>query len=161
MISLIAALSKNRAIGKGNQLPWHLPEDLKYFRATTSGHPVIMGRKTFQSIGRPLPKRFNVVVSRDARLEIPGVAIASSLAQAIALCEGQPGAEEIFIIGGAEIYREALPHADRLYLTEIDLHVDGDAFFPDWPAGAFKEISRTPGDGSPAHEFIILQREKR
>lgn len=145
-ISLIAALSENRVIGIKNHLPWNLPEDLKRFRTLTSGHPIIMGRKTFESIGKPLPKRENIVITRDPAYAREGIRVASSLESAIEIARaGSP--QEIFVIGGAEIYRLALPLADRLYLTLVSGQFEGDAFFPDWSVHAWTETSREPGEG--------------
>ncbi|NVH78545.1 dihydrofolate reductase, partial [Paraburkholderia sp. JPY432] len=122
--------SKNGVIGRENKLPWHLPEDFKRFKETTYGAPVIMGRKTYESIGRLLPGRKNIIISRDASRLIPGAWVTHSLQEA--LNEAGP-VGEVFILGGGEIYRLALPLADRLYLTEVDVEIDGDAFFPAWP----------------------------
>lgn len=149
MISMIAAIGRNRELGKGNELLWRIPEDLKRFRALTRGHPVIMGRKTFESIGKPLPERTNIVVTRegepyrdeagfhfwDAKLEKDGCVRVSDLEGAILFAKKHaPGSDEIFIIGGAQIYALALPHADKLYLTRIDAEAsDADAFFPEYP----------------------------
>lgn len=138
-VSLIAAMAKNRVIGSKNQLPWHLPEDLKRFKALTLGHPILMGRKTFESIGKPLPGRENVVLSRQKDLQIEGVLVLGSLPQALDYFRKE-NRKEIFIIGGAEIYRQALPLADRIYLTEIDQSFEGDAFFPDFSQQTFHEI---------------------
>ena len=131
MLSLIAAVAKNRVIGKDNTLLWHLPEDMRHFRETTRGKPVIMGRKTWESLPdsfRPLPGRLNIVVSRNPAYRALGATLVASLEEAI-LKAGESG--EIFVIGGAELYRQAMPIADRLYLTEIDLDFEGDAFFPE------------------------------
>ena len=138
MITLIAALSKNRVIGVDGRLPWKLPEDLKFFKETTAGHPIIMGRKTFESIGRPLPRRTNIVLSRDRKWSASGVLIAPHLTLAWELAQGAEGASEVFVIGGAQIYKEAMPSADRLLLTEVDLEISGDAFFPLWDATQFE-----------------------
>ena len=127
MISIIVAIAKNGVIGDKNALLWHLREDMIHFRTITSGHPVVMGRKTYESIGRPLPKRTNVVITRDTNLTIEGCTMAHSLEQAIALFEPS---EEIFIIGGAQIYSQALPLADRIYLTVVDREYQGDSSFP-------------------------------
>ncbi len=163
---VIAAVADNGAIGKGNALLWHIPGDMKYFRTVTTGSPVIMGRKTFESIGRPLPKRKNIVVSR-SDIVIDGVETASSMEEALALAEGpltslagglpetsllsagsdSPLAEKpsrAFIIGGGEIYRQAMALADRLYITEVHCTVDdADTFFPDISPGVWKEESRS------------------
>lgn len=128
-ISLIAALAANRAIGRDNQLAWHLPQDLQHFKRLTLGHHIIMGRKTFESIGRPLPGRTTVIVTRQSDYAVAGCLVAHDLQQALQLCHGQ---DEVLIAGGAQIYAQALPLADRLYLTELAIAVDGDAFFPEF-----------------------------
>ena len=128
-ISIIVAVAKNNVIGINNTLPWHLPEDLKRFRALTTGHHIVMGRKTYESLGRLLPNRTTVIVTRNSNYAIPGALIAHSLQEAIELCKMD---EEIFLIGGAELYTEALNIADKLYITEVDLTPIGDAFFPDF-----------------------------
>ena len=144
-ISIIVAHSKNMAIGKANSLPWRLPDDLKRFKKLTTGHPIIMGRKTYQSINRPLPDRTNIVVTRDMGLEIPGCVVVHSAAEAIKKAQ-EVDREEIFIIGGAEIYKETLPLADRLYVTVVDMYVDGDAFFPEYSNKFSKKISEESGE---------------
>lgn len=128
MISIIAALGKNRVIGKDNELLWPIPDDLKRFKEITTGHPVIMGSKTYESIGKPLPNRTNIVITRDKNYKAPGTFIAHSLEEAFE----KAGGGEIFVIGGAQIYSLALPHADKLYLTLIEDEKEGDAFFPDY-----------------------------
>lgn len=128
MISIIAAVAENGVIGGKNSLLWHIREDLQHFKALTTGHPVVMGRKTFESLGRPLPARRNIVVSRQ-QLAIAGCETVHSLDEALALFGPD---EEIFIIGGAQIYAEALPLADRLHLTRIEHSYEGDTRFPDW-----------------------------
>lgn len=143
MISLIAAIGKNNELGKGNDLLWKLPADQKFFREKTSGHPVIMGRKTFESIGRPLPNRRNIVITRDKTYLLHGVDVAHSLQEAISSAR-TPLAEreEVFIIGGAEIYKQAMEIADRLYITHIDAQdKDADAFFPEIIPIVWNEIS--------------------
>ena len=128
MLSLIVAVSSNQAIGKGNQLLWHLPNDLKFFKNTTWGMPVIMGRKTFESVNKPCPGRFNIVISRQAGWKAEGVQVASNLEEAIGLAE-ETNAKEIFIIGGGEIYRQAISMASTIYLTRVHASLDGDVFF--------------------------------
>lgn len=128
-IALIAAQAENRVIGLDNKMPWHLPEDLQYFKKITLGKPVIMGRKTFESIGRPLPGRTNIVVTRQSDWRAEGVVTAPSLEQALSLAE-QESPDELMVIGGAQIYAEALPLAQRIYLTQIHKEVEGDAWFP-------------------------------
>tara|TARA_B100000767_G_scaffold18131_1_gene16673 strand:- start:431 stop:934 length:504 start_codon:yes stop_codon:yes gene_type:complete len=144
-IALIVAASENNVIGHNNQLPWHLPGDLKYFKAMTLGKPVIMGRKTFESIGKPLPGRDNIVISRQHDYPAQGIKLVSSLSEAISLGERINlinGAEEVMIIGGAQIYAEALDLADRVYLTRVHHHVEGDAYFPILETAAWHEITR-------------------
>ncbi len=160
ILSLVAAMAKGRIIGKDNQMPWHLPADLKHFKETTLGKPVLMGRKTFASIGRPLPGRRNLVVSRQPGLTIDGVDTYSSVDDALASCQD---VEEVMVIGGGQIYQQLLPRAQRLYLTFIDAELDGDTRFPDWLAqGQWQELacSQHPADARNAHDlsFVTLQR---
>ena len=131
LISLIAALDRRRGIGKDNQLPWRLPADLKHFRELTTGHHIITGRKTFESIGKPLPGRTTIIITRNQDYSAEGCFITHSLADALTLARTR-GEQEAFIIGGAEIYAQALPQADRLYLTLVEAEVEADAFFPAW-----------------------------
>ncbi len=162
-ISLIAAMSKNRVIGRGNKLPWNIPEDLKYFRDKTNGRVLIMGRKTFDSVGRPLPNRETRVITRSKDLEIPGAKTFPSLKRAIddlRLKGSDYPIDEIFISGGGEIYKLALPIVDRIYLTIIDQEVeDGDAFFPEFSRSDFEEISKDSRSGSPAFTFYVYDRK--
>ncbi|MBI5890302.1 MAG: dihydrofolate reductase [Nitrosomonadales bacterium] len=138
-LSLIVAMARNRTIGVNNTLPWRCPEDLKHFKTLTMGHHMIMGRKTFDSIGKPLPGRTTVVVSRNDDLEIAGCVVAHSLKEAIAICADD---KEIFIVGGAELYRQALSLVDTLYITEIRQDVEGDAHFPEFDKSEWRETSR-------------------
>ncbi len=138
-ISLIAALAKNKVIGLNNTLPWHLPEDLKHFRALTTGHHIIMGRKTYESLGRLLPGRTTVIVTRNVDYKLEGALIAHSLEAAIALCQAD---DEIFIIGGAELYQAGILLANQLYMTELALEVAGDAYFPAYDETLWQETSR-------------------
>ena len=128
-ISLIAAMAKDRVIGKDNDMPWHMPADLKHFKRVTMGKPVVMGRKTFESIGRPLPGRTNVVITRNSEWKNDGVEVVNSPENALKLLQG---AEEVMVIGGGNIYQQFLPMADCLHLTFIELDVAGDTRFPDW-----------------------------
>lgn len=146
-ISVIAALAKNRVIGIDNRLPWRLPEDLAHFKALTLGHPVLMGRKTFESLGRPLPGRLNVVITRNPDYHQDGVTRADSIPAALAACSDH---DEVFFIGGAELYAQAIPLADRLYLTEVDIEVAGDAWFPEFDPLAFREVERESHTGEKA-----------
>lgn len=125
MIALIACMDRNRLIGRGNQIPWHLPNDLKFFKQTTMGHTVVMGRKTFESIGKPLPGRHNIVLTRDRNYRAEGVEIVHSLEEVL------EREEDMFIIGGAHIYEQFMPYADKLYITRIDAEFEGDAYFPE------------------------------
>ena len=159
-ISIIVAHSLNMAIGKANALLWHLPEDLKRFKKLTTGHPIIMGRKTYQSIGKPLPNRINVVVTRDTNLEIPGCTVVHSAVDAIEKAK-EFDQEEIFIIGGAEIYKETLSLVDRLYVTVVNLKVGGDAFFPEYSNIFTKKISEESGEFNGLKYFyLILEKDK-
>lgn len=142
IVSAIAAMSKNRVIGVDNDLPWHLPADMKYFMRTTRNHHVVMGRKTFESMGVPLKGRTNVVITRDPFFTASGILVTHSLHEALEIADANQEVE-VFVIGGSEIYRLALPVLDRIYLTEIDLFVDkGDAFFPDFSPEEWKLISQ-------------------
>ncbi|MFY2509693.1 type 3 dihydrofolate reductase [Vibrio pectenicida] len=158
IISMIAAMAEDRVIGKDNQMPWHLPADFAWFKRCTMGKPVIMGRKTYESIGRPLPGRLNIVISRDANLEIPNVSVVSSIAQALT----QVGeVEEVMIIGGGAIYQACLPQADKLYITYIDTQVVGDTCFPKWSDDYQETYSKTYlADEKNAHNmrFVILEK---
>lgn len=138
-LSLIVAIANNGVIGIDNTLPWHLPEDLKRFKALTMGHHIIMGRKTYDSLGRLLPGRTTVIVTRNADYEVEGALIAHSLEQAIALCGND---DEVFLIGGAELYRAGLGLSNKLYITEIDLDVAGDAHFPQIDDAQWQETAR-------------------
>lgn len=159
LLSLIAAMARNRAIGRDNRLPWHLPDDLKRFRRLTMGAPVIMGRKTYDSIGRPLPGRRNIVVTRQPDAAWSGCTVAHSLDEAIALARD---AEEQFVMGGAELYRLALPRADRLYLTLIDADCAGDAYFPEIDMSAWRERERESGAGTDGlrYDFVVYERAR-
>jgi dihydrofolate reductase len=159
MISLVVAAARNNVIGKGNALPWDLPNDLKHFREVTSGHAVIMGRKTFESIGRPLPKRRNIVITRQADYAPAGVEVVGSLEAAIAAV---PAGEEAFVIGGGEIFKQALPMADRVYLTRVEADVEGDAFFPALEPEEWRETSRQEGimdeKNALPHTFLVYEK---
>lgn len=145
-LSIIAAIAENGIIGKDGTLPWHLPADLKYFRRVTSGHTVIMGRKNYEDIGRPLPNRVNIVLSQDAGFRAQGCLVASSIEQAIALAGDE---SEIFFIGGAQVYEQILPRAHRLYLSRIHGRIEGDTYFPKFDERAWQ---RTTHDLRPADQ---------
>lgn len=138
-LSLIVAFAKNNVIGINNTLPWHLPEDLKRFRALTTGHHIIMGRKTYESLGRLLPGRTTVIVTRNKNYKLEGALIAHSLESAVDLCQNDA---EAFVIGGAELYQDGLRLANKLYITEVDLSIEGDAFFPNLDLNLWQETLR-------------------
>lgn len=156
---MIAAMDRKRVIGRDNAMPWHLPEDLKHFKRLTLGHPIVMGRKTFESIGRPLPGRENIVITRNASLALAGVRVVTSLDEALGLTRGKTA----FVIGGAEIYRLALPFADCLHLTEIDIDVGGDTFFPEFDPAEWEQTAReeSPAGAAPFYAFVTYLRRNR
>jgi len=165
-LALIWAMSRNRTIGRNNALPWHLPEDLKYFKQVTMGKPIIMGRKTWESIGRPLPGRSNIVISRDPSYRAEGVKIVHSLVEAIALAESIAlidGVDEAVVIGGAQIYALALPLAQRLYMTQVHAEVEGDAFFPQFDLTQWEELGRedfsASGPNPYDYSFVVFERD--
>ena len=161
ILSLIAAMGHNRVIGQDKKIPWHLPADFAYFKETTIGHPIIMGRTTFESIGKPLPGRKNIVLTRGT-FDAPGVVIAHTLDEAIQLVKDE---EEVFIIGGACVYGEALPRADRLYVTFVDGKFDGNVFFPhvDWKDWKEVKSSERKADEKNSYDarFSVFVREKK
>lgn len=161
-VSLIVAMAKNRVIGANNAIPWHLPGELKLFRSVTTGHHIVMGRRTYESIGRLLPGRITVIVTRTPGYAAPGAIVAGSLEAAIAACGND---DEIFVIGGAQLYAAALPIADRLYLTTVNAEVAGDTYMPDFDPGAWREVSArsfAADDKNPyAYRFSIHDRIKR
>lgn len=164
-LSIIVAQAQNRVIGINNNLPWHLPEDLRYFKQVTMGKPIIMGRKTFDSIGRPLPGRTNIVITRDGSYQPEGVKVVNSLEAARELAESIctiDGCDEAMVIGGAQIYEQALSLADRLYLTQVHADVNGDAWFPAFHPGDWMEMGRddftASGHNPYDYSFIVLQR---
>jgi dihydrofolate reductase len=142
LISVIAAVARGGVIGRGGQLPWRLPADLRRFRQLTTGHHLLMGRKTFESLGRPLPERTNVVITRQTDFHPPGVAVVPGFDEAIALAR-QAGETEAFVIGGAEVFRLALPLANRLYLTQIDVEIPGDTYFPKYDATQWRLVEQS------------------
>ncbi|TPD54620.1 MAG: dihydrofolate reductase [Thalassolituus maritimus] len=161
---MIVAVAENGVIGRNNSLPWYLPNDLKYFKQTTMGKPVIMGRKTYESIGKPLPGRTNIVITRQADYQPEGVKVVNSveaareLAESVCLIDGQ---DEAMIMGGAEIYALALPHTDRLYLTEVHADVEGDAFFPEYDKSRWQEVARedfaAEGPNPYNYSFVVYE----
>ncbi|MGE8395540.1 dihydrofolate reductase [Pseudomonas sp. BIGb0427] len=165
-LSLIAALAENRVIGIDNSMPWHLPGDFKYFKATTLGKPIIMGRKTWDSLGRPLPGRLNLVVSRQPGLQLEGAEVFASLEAAIERAEQwalAQGVDELMLIGGAQLYTQAIERglADRLYLTRVELSPQGDAWFPEFDAAQWKLASTQANpaeDDKPAYHFEVWEK---
>lgn len=154
-------MARNRVIGKDGALPWRLPEDLKRFKALTMGHHIVMGRKTWESLGRPLPGRHHVIVSRSPGYAVPGATVARSIDAAITACGDD---DEIFVIGGGEIYALALPAADRILLTEIEQEFEGDTWFPALPPGEWRESERLLGQDAAtglAYSFLTLERTGR
>lgn len=163
-LSLIAALGENRVIGVDNSMPWHLPGDFKYFKATTLGKPIIMGRKTWDSLGRPLPGRLNIVVSRQADLVLEGAEVYPSLEAAVVRAEEwakEQGVDELMLIGGAQLYAQGLAEADRLYLTRVALSPEGDAWFPAFDLNEWKLVSSVPNPAEgdkPAYAFEVWEK---
>lgn len=159
-ITLIAAVASNGVIGRDGGLPWHLPADLRHFKRHTVGHPIVMGRRTFKSIGRALPGRSNIVVTRDPTFLAQGCQVAHSLDDALALCAA---AAEVFIIGGASLYAEALPRASRLLLTLLDDPFAGDVTFPDFDRAQWREVEREihEADADNPHRFAFVRLERR
>jgi dihydrofolate reductase len=158
--SLVVAMSRNRVIGRDNQLPWRLPADLAFFKRITLGHPVIMGRRTYESIGKPLPGRLNIVVSSQRDFAAPGCTVVRSMEAAYAAAGD---AREVAVIGGSSIFEAALPEADTIYLTEVDAEVPGDVFFPPFDRSQWSEteLERHPADPRHAHPFRILRLERK
>jgi len=143
-ITLIAAVARNGVIGLDGAMPWHLPDELAHFKATTMGHALVMGRRTFEGIGRVLPGRRTIVVTRDPSWQHPGVEVAHSFAEAVSLAGP---ADEVFVAGGAQIYAEAMPYAHRMLVTEVDASPEGDTWFPQWPRADWREDEREPHEG--------------
>jgi len=162
MISLIAALSENRVIGKDNRLPWHLSDDMKHFREITEGKPIIVGRKTFESIGKPLPNRTNIVLVREKDISIPGCVTVHSIEEAL---EAAKDAKEVVVIGGASVYKQFLEQRliDRMYLTIVHDNIEGDAYFPEFNLANWEETQHIhhPVDEKHPHEFSFVTLERR
>jgi dihydrofolate reductase len=158
-VSIVVAMAANRVIGNNNQLPWHLPADLKHFKQTTMGKPILMGRKTWESIGRPLPGRTNIVITRDESYAAPGCLVVHSIEAAMQAAAQQ---DEVMVIGGAEFYRQVLPRADTIYLTRIHQDFEGDTFFPELDEAEWQEVARVDCDADDrnpyAYSFIRLER---
>ena len=166
-VAIIVAMAENQVIGVDNRLPWHLPADLKYFKATTLGKPIVMGRKTFESIGRPLPGRLNIVVSSNKGYAAEGVTVVHSIESALTVAKVgalKNGVDELMVIGGAQLYRDCLPLVDRLYVTLIHAEIDGDASFPrlDWSLWQQQRREDFAADeaGSFAYSFLVYSRKQ-
>ncbi len=162
LISIIAAMGKNKVIGKGNALPWKLPADMEHFKTLTKGKPIIMGRKTFESVGKPLPDRTNIIITRDQNYKDEGCIVAYSTEEALKAAENS---EEVMICGGAQIYKEFLPKADKMYLTLIDADFEGDAYFPEynpeeWEETSYEEHERD-AENQYNYTFLVLRRKSR
>ena len=161
-VSLIAAIAENNVIGKDNDLIWRLPADLKFFKETTSGHAIIMGRKNYESIGRPLPNRQNIIITRNPEYQVEGCLVVNSLEAALEAAQAN-GDTEPFIIGGGEIYKMALPLVDKMYITRVHEEFDGDTFFPDVDYSKWDELKRErrEPDEKNVHPFTILIYKKK
>jgi dihydrofolate reductase len=165
-IAFVVAVARNNVIGINNQLPWHLPEDLKYFKRVTMGKPIIMGRATYDSIGKPLPGRPNIVITRNPDYQPAGVTVVHSLDEALKAAGTlmPPGQDEAAIIGGEQIFAQAFPKTDRLYLTEVDAAPEGDTFFPEFDRKQWREVAREahlPCERNPyAYSFVVLERSQ-
>lgn len=158
MISIIVAVSENNVIGKRGTLPWYIPEDLKRFRSLTTGHPIIMGRKTHESIGKPLPNRTNIIITRDLEYKSKGCIVVNSLEEALEKAKTSEGSDEIFIIGGGEIYSQAMDKTDKIYLTFIKGNLDGDVYFPDY--SAFKNRKKVDEGETDQYKYEFLELTK-
>lgn len=158
-LSLIVAMAKNRVIGAGNRIPWHLPNELRHFKRLTMGHHIVMGRRTYESINRLLPGRTTVIVTRRPDYSVPGAIVAHSVPEALAACRDD---DEVFVIGGADLFRETLPIADRLYLTIVDAEPEGDTFMPEVEMRDWREIQSEdfPADDKHAHAYRFTAYER-
>jgi len=164
-LSLIAALSQNRVIGSNGKLPWYLPEDLKYFKKVTMGKPIIMGHATYKSVGKPLPGRLNIIISRNTDLSIPGCEVVADLQRAVNCAQAnclEGDKDEAFVVGGAQIYEMAIDQVERMYLTEIHASLDGDTYFPNFDRGDWHETTRRDVAAVPPNKhdysFVVLER---
>lgn len=163
LLSAILAMDENRLIGKNNQLPWHLPADLKHFKTLTLGKPILMGRKTYESIGKPLPKRINIVMTRDENFTAPGCIVVHSIQDALQFAAAEQ-APEIVVIGGAHIYQQLLPFTQRIYMTIVHHQFEGDTYFPELDRQAWKEIEcshhAADAENHYAYSFLTLERKQ-
>ena len=158
--TLVVAMSRNRVIGRDNHLPWRLPDEIAYFKKVTMGHPIVMGRRTYESIGRPLPGRLNIVVTHDRAYSAPGCTVVGSLEEA---WRAAGDAQEVCVIGGTSLFQESLPVADRIHLTEVEADVPGDTHFPDFDRSQWREteIERHRADDRHAYPFRILRLDRK
>lgn len=158
IVSIFAAMSENRVVGIENRLPWNLPDELKRFKSMTTGHPIIMGRKTFESIGRILPNRENIIISRQNSYSVPGTSVYSSVDEALEKCRGKT--DEVFLIGGAEIWRAAWSWVDQIYLTIVHKNFEGDAYFPDFDRSEFQTISIERFENTMPYTCLKLKKKR-
>lgn len=163
-LSILVAMARNRVIGQHNKLPWHLPADLKHFKLLTIGHVIIMGRKTYESIGRPLPGRTNIIITQQKNFAVPGATVVNSIEDALLACEQVNAANsECFIIGGEKLYRQTIAMCQRMYVTEIQRDFEGDTVFPEYDPGEWEETQRdkyfADGDNTIEYHFVILDRK--
>ncbi len=163
-LSLLVAMARNRVIGRNNKLPWHLPADLKHFKFLTMGQTIVMGRKTYESIGRPLPGRANIIVTRQTGYEVPGAIVVNTIDDALLICERTGSINgENFIIGGEELYRQTLKICQRIYITEIQRDFEGDVFFPEFDPNEWEETQRdrhiSENDTNLEYHFVVLDRK--
>ncbi|MBL0009915.1 MAG: dihydrofolate reductase [Nitrosomonas sp.] len=163
-LAILVAMARNRVIGWNNKLPWHLPADLKHFKFLTMGQTIVMGRKTYESIGKPLPGRTNIIITRQAGYEVPGAIVVSSIDNALLICEENSAINgEHFIIGGEKIYRQTLEICQRMYITEIQRDFEGDVFFPEFDPNEWEETQRdkqiSENDANLEYHFVVLDRK--
>ncbi len=163
IISHIVAASENNVIGQDGDLPWHIPEDLKFFRDMTRHRCCVMGRKTFEALKTPLPDRLNIIITRQPNYVVPGAIVVASFAEALVVCREhqQKYGEEIFVMGGGEIYLQTLPQTDRIYLTRIHRHYPGETYYPELPAGEFKEVARRDRTEPVPFSFLTYERVQK
>lgn len=161
IVSQIVAMSENRVIGKNGALPWRIPADLKFFKEKTTGHAIVMGRRTFESIGRALPNRLNIVVTRSVDFSAPGIVVAPSIEAAlkIAVERSTEWGDEVFVIGGGEIYKQSLACADRIYLTKVRATIEGDTYFPEFDEGAYRAQKLLDGSDPVPFEMFLLEKQ--
>ena len=160
IVSHIVAASTNNIIGRDNDLPWDIPEDMKFFRETTKGHIVIMGRKTYESMGKPLPKRLNIIITRQKDYKVDGAIVVGSIDEALEESKKHLAdwPEEVFILGGGEIYKQCLDKTDKIYLTRVHAQIEGHASYPEFDTNTFKETSRRDCEGDPSYSFLVFEK---